>query len=344
MTETIRPSRTDHKQQLDQTAAALQVGDLARARALLVPVLRADPTCAAAWRLAVRASEHPAHRVTCLRRYLALVPEDAAARAQLAKLDATATAQPVLAPSQPQPPTVSLPATVAPAPEPLPASASSASARRDARSGGERVRLVDLIAAPFAMLLSTPPSVVFGGLIVAAVILGLLYYRGNTGFFGLADPDFDSFLISGDYEEVETARGRYAVVYELPRDSTFRGLIRHVSTIREPRFPMLTHDILVTSGDFSDPGLVNTRVVNHHFTWRAKTPGRPAGTINLLHTVPADEAIYRELLALRSGVTVVVTGREILRINHYDAEGRARGDWHDTGCNTLLVTGVEILP
>lgn len=35
--------------------------------------------------------------------------------------------------------------------------------------------------------------------------------------------------------------------------------------------------------------------------------------------------------------------REVLKIEVYDQDGNYRGDWHDTGCNTLLVKSVSII-
>ncbi len=68
----------------------------------------------------------------------------------------------------------------------------------------------------------------------------------------------------------------------------------------------------------------------------------PSGRINLLHTVPATEEVYRQLLEVRTWDEVVITGREILTINRLDENGKYLGDWRDSGCNTLLVQSVTI--
>jgi hypothetical protein len=105
---------------------------------------------------------------------------------------------------------------------------------------------------------------------------------------------------------------------------------------------VLTHDILVASGDYADRRLVRTSVINHHFTWRATTDTPPEGRINLLHAVPADEEIYEQLLTIRRGDEVTIGGREILAIRTYDHAGHYLGKWEDAGCNTLLVELVRI--
>jgi hypothetical protein len=61
-----------------------------------------------------------------------------------------------------------------------------------------------------------------------------------------------------------------------------------------------------------------------------------------LHTLPANEEIYRQLLQVRSGDEVTISGLEILTIRAYDQTGNYLGEWHDTGCNTLVVNAVNI--
>jgi hypothetical protein len=84
-------------------------------------------------------------------------------------------------------------------------------------------------------------------------------------------------------------------------------------------------------------------VLNHHFTWRSTAIAHPSGTINLLHTVPASQDIYRQLLEIKSDDEVTIGGREILTIQAYGRDGTYLGEWHDTGCNSLLVKSVSIV-
>ncbi|MDF1500104.1 MAG: hypothetical protein P1P76_06530 [Anaerolineales bacterium] len=69
---------------------------------------------------------------------------------------------------------------------------------------------------------------------------------------------------------------------------------------------------------------------------------RPSGAINLLHIVPASEEIYRKLLEVRDWNQVSIGGREILRIERFDAQGNYLGAWQDAGCNSILVNSVVI--
>jgi hypothetical protein len=39
---------------------------------------------------------------------------------------------------------------------------------------------------------------------------------------------------------------------------------------------------------------------------------------------------------------VIITGREILNIQIYNRNGVYQGDWHDTGCNSIIVNSVTL--
>lgn len=158
-------------------------------------------------------------------------------------------------------------------------------------------------------------------------------------------PEFDTWKIDSSFTSVEDSRGEsWKIRYESKNTTIFEGLVRHASPINERAFPLLSHDILVTSGDFADSSIVRTSVSNHRFYWYSDQQNRPQGTINLLHTVPSTEEIYHQLAQVRKGDRVRIKGIEILDINRYDQQGNFRGSWADAGCNTLLVTSVEILP
>ena len=197
---------------------------------------------------------------------------------------------------------------------------------------------------PIGCLLTASPIVL---LVVAALVVlggGFAYYNLNVDLFGIGAPDFHSFVVSPDFQNIPRSDGsQMKVSFEKPSDSVFAGLVRHVTPIREAEFPILTHDILVTSGDYADSKKVDTSVFNHHFFWHSASIN-PQGTINLLHTVPLNEAIYKSLLEVQTGQTVRITGREIYRIEVFKI-GASQPDrwWEDTGCNSLVVDSVAIV-
>ena len=218
-------------------------------------------------------------------------------------------------------------------------------------------RLAELVGAPRAVEPAakdkarrklTPTSCLavvsqlFIVLVVVAIVAGLIYTLPRSSLFGLRGPDFDSLQISDSFDSLESDDFVWQIVFERPDDSVFEGTVRHNSAIRLNRFRILTHDVLVTTGDYADPQVVNTSVSNHHFRWSSNSDSLPDGTIHLLHTVPADQAIYEQLSAIAEGDRVKIDGQEILRIKVFDLDGNYLGEWHDEGCNTILVRSLQV--
>ena len=202
---------------------------------------------------------------------------------------------------------------------------------------------VQLFSLPLGCLFSLSPWVLLVVLAVGAVGGFVVYEEVNIDPFGAWSPDFSALQFNPARTTVTTASGaRWTITYEKTVDSVFSGLVRHISPIRMADFPFLTHDVLVTSGDFANSKLVSTSVFNHHFTWTSSLTGQPQGSINLLHIVPANKAIYQQLLALSSGQQATIRGVEILRIDAYKPDGSLYLFWQDDGCNSILVSSVEV--
>ena len=179
--------------------------------------------------------------------------------------------------------------------------------------------------------------------VVAALLVQRNWLKISTLLGFEAPLNFDQVMSSNGFHDVTLENGRaFDISYETSSKRDFSGLVRHSSAIHERTFAILTFDILVTSGDFANPDLVQTSVSNHHFSWRSSTNSDPSGAINLLHTVPINEEVNQALRSIREGDTVVITGYDIYQIQGYDPEGDYIGFWQDTGCNTTLVTKVEI--
>lgn len=204
----------------------------------------------------------------------------------------------------------------------------------------KKVGLRDFLLIPFGCLIRTPLLLVLVGFV--AIGSWVAYTNFNWDFFGIAAPPYGEWSIKPGFLAVTSPDGKsWEINYEFQSETVFVGVVRHVTPIREGRFPVLSHDILVTQGDYANLKLVGTYVSNHHFTWHAFEPIELVGTINLLHTVPENEVIYRALLQIHKGDKVRITGREIKSIIYYPRKGQKFATWADTGCNTLLVTKVE---
>jgi hypothetical protein len=203
--------------------------------------------------------------------------------------------------------------------------------------------LSNLLFIPAGCLLRTSPLAILACLAIGLVGGAYLYYDVNVDLFGIGRPDFNELHFNSNYTQVQRNDGSsWVIVYEKAVPSVFSGLVRHVSPIRLGMDPFLTHDILVTTGDFANPEIVSTRVTDHHFTWYSQNKSAPSGTINLIHAVPLNEAIYNQLLEIRDGQQAAFTGYEIIRIDAYQKTGEYIGKWEDSGCNSMLVTYVQV--
>ncbi|MGD1991943.1 MAG: hypothetical protein PVI59_02010 [Anaerolineae bacterium] len=309
--------KSSSDKRLALAALALRQGDRDGAREIVHTVLKDEPRNVDAWIWACEIAVTREERILCLKRVLALDPTHAPARRYLRQLEESTAAG--RSPTDLAPPPV-------------------LSTKDTSRHSGPLELLLGLQERVARL------SPIYLLLILAGVIFacGLAYFNVNSSFFGLVGPDFASFTVSDSHDRITAADLYWEITFEGETPSQFSGVVRQVVPIRTGRVQILTHDILVASGDFADPDLVRTNVVNHHFTWRATSNTPPEGRINLLHAVPADEAIYDQLLSIRRGDQVVIEGREIVTIRTYDHTGRYLGKWEDAGCNTLLVESVRI--
>ncbi len=204
--------------------------------------------------------------------------------------------------------------------------------------------LVRLLMTPLLLLTRLP----LAGFIIGMLVLGILgfgaYYSFNSDFFGLAAPPLEEMVFSQGYQRVSAPDERqWTISYEFEHDSTFTGVVRHVSHWREEDIPFATHDVLITTGEFASQSRVHVSVLFHTFTYRYFDDPAPAGTVNLLHIIPATPEIYRQLLELREWNLVTIHGREILRIERFDPDGEFLGYWQDAGCNSILVDAVSVV-
>lgn len=313
----------NERERLALAIAAIRQGNQTRGRELIYAVLDENPGNATAWSWACEVATTRDERIHCLKQILAINPSHDGARRYLAQLQNQMPATDV--PGSPVHPQTVI---------------------EDALSEGKKARvgIVDLLSLPLGCVSRLSSTQLLIVLLALALVGGIVYFRTNTSFLGLAGLDFDTLTISDSYEEIATDDLYWKVTFENKGTSEFAGIVRHASHFRMMgQLRILTHDILVTSGDYADPDIVRTSVLNHRFSWRSSGTAHPSGRINLLHTIPASEEIYRQLLEIRKWDEVVITGREVLKMEAYDQDGNYLGDWHDTGCNTLLVKSVSII-
>jgi len=203
--------------------------------------------------------------------------------------------------------------------------------------------LYNILFLPVGCLMQTSPLILLAVVLIGAATSLVIYNGSKINPGGSAPLDFKDYQINRDYSRMQRSDGAYwTISYEKNETSVFSGLVRHASADQEALFPLLTHDILITSGDFANPDLVHTSVVDHHFSWTSTHTSSPQGNINLLHTVPLNDAIFQQLSKIAEGQQVTISGMEILRIDAYQPDDKLISYWQDSGCNSLVVTSVEV--
>ncbi|MCJ7717743.1 MAG: hypothetical protein MUO54_14660 [Anaerolineales bacterium] len=297
----------------------IQEGNKEQARQLILAEVKENSSNLTAWIWALEVAANDKEKRTIINRILSIDPTHQGAIRYLKKLDQTqeSTFEEALTAIEDKLPS--------PRPKDQPS-----------RIGG-------LFRLVFQWIASLPLSCGVFFLIIVIAVSGYFYFRANTSFFGLVGTDFDNLVISNSYEKIEAEDLYWEVQFEGQGHSKYIGTVRHVSPIRINEFKILTHDILVTTADFSDPDLVDTTVVNHKFIWKSSNSDQPTGSINLIHAVPANKAIYQQLLEIKNWDIVNISGREIYTVKSYDVEETFLGTWVDTGCNTLLIDSVTVL-
>lgn len=201
----------------------------------------------------------------------------------------------------------------------------------------------DNVKIPLRGSLKALAPYAFSVAVVILVLVLLIVFRPELHALATnnALEDFDAMVVSDGFHQISLSDGRsWKLEYEKNPSQSFSGFVRHISPIHSGKFAILSHDVLITRGDFQDPDLVSTRVSNHHFTWKSRTGSQPTGSINLLHTLPMNQAVFQQLQQLKNGDKATVKGYEIYRIDGWDAADRYIGFWKDSGCNTILVTEV----
>lgn len=182
------------------------------------------------------------------------------------------------------------------------------------------------------------------GLLLGLIVILFIYApQLKHALFQSSLDNYDKMVVTNGFHAISLPNGQsWTLSYEENHDTVFHGQVRHISPIDISKFAILSHDILITSGDFSDSDLVSTRVSNHRFIWHPKNGIQPDGSINLLHTVPINQDIFLKLKEIKNGDVVRITGWEILRIEGWNSIKEYEGYWQDAGCNTTLVTEVVI--
>lgn len=308
-------------EKLNKAIQLINEGKLTPARDLILEELKSDPENLDAWLWALEAAVTEKEQRSILGRILALDPTHSAALVHLENLDRKGKKKR----------------------SPEPTSPGQSGQAKKQRPNRIRSNFAGLLNLSIDWAASLPSGCSFITIFLGIVLGVFIYTRVNTSLFGLTGADLDSLVISNSYEKITSEEFYWNLQFEGIGKTRYLGAVRHVAPIRIKEFSILTHDILVTSGDFSDPAVVRTNVIDHKFFWKSPNDSTPEGTINLIHAIPATKEIYQLMLDIHKWDTVLITGREIYKVKAFQTNDDFIGSWMDTGCNTLLVESVTIL-
>jgi hypothetical protein len=320
------------RSRFDTAAEAYRRDDLPEARRQIALILSDDPKNLSALKWAFQLADSTGEKIRTLEEILRYYPNDETARAHLERW-------------RPAQPLVEIPGTISRRKKSGPSTWLVRSKPGNAnKSSAAQPDSIPAWLLPFALINKLPFIIPFMVLVVLVLIGAYLYYQTNT--ISIGGPPVDHWQFSQNLNQVRLGGVQWNIAYEKAGESTFSGTVRYVVPIRSLSDAIITHDILVVSGDYADGGKVSISVDKHQVAITKLIPSAsdPVGQINLLHTVPANAAVYNQLLQVRNGQKVTISGLEIYSIETI-ANNQGKGVWTDSVyTNSLLVQKVEIYP
>ena len=86
------------------------------------------------------------------------------------------------------------------------------------------------------------------------------------------------------------------------------GYVRRMDRHFDKNMPIVTYDLILTSGEFNDPDVVSIENKgNGNYYWRAHK--KPSGSLVVYHTIPASLEVQEKLDELKQGATISMVGR-----------------------------------
>ncbi len=135
---------------------------------------------------------------------------------------------------------------------------------------------------------------------------------------------------------------RYEVEWDA-EEKTYSGDVHELAEDYNSAVPFNTHDLILTTEDYSNPERVKINPLRHgHTTWLYKVPAAQ-GDLKVLHLVPKDLAICKKIQMLEHGQVASIIGQEETdnRVESSDARSYSFGS-KSYGHILFLVTDVQI--
>ena len=168
-------------------------------------------------------------------------------------------------------------------------------------------------------------------LIVTAIALTYLFFTYK--------PSTSSIAGQMEFGERITYKG-HSYLSDWGRKQKLAGYLRRKDRHFYEGIPIITYDLVITSGEFSDPDIVDVRANGGgNYSWSA--PRKPTGTIMFYHTVPGSSLAQDKLDELQAGDNIALQ----VRVSKDDQIKSDTGDFYKlvhSNHKLILVEDVEL--
>jgi len=86
--------------------------------------------------------------------------------------------------------------------------------------------------------------------------------------------------------------------------------VRRIDRHYDENHPIITHDFVLTTGDYNDPNIVSLKHRgggNYYFSW--KTRETPKGSLIVYHLIPASAYVQGQINNIKTGDTIKLSGK-----------------------------------
>ena len=142
-------------------------------------------------------------------------------------------------------------------------------------------------------------------LIIVGIAIAVAYW-----YFGKPSPEEIMLKTRFNIDKGEVIWDGKTIYAEWGKKETKSGYLRYFGRAYDRNVPFMTHDTVLTTGDYSDPDKVYVSEISSGNMFYRPNIRSPEGTLVVLHLFHNSKKVASELSELKQGDTVNFTGRE----------------------------------
>ena len=137
---------------------------------------------------------------------------------------------------------------------------------------------------------------------IFGIVVACLYYYVTW------KPSTESIVNNMEFGDHITYNGQAYHSSWTKNTESIEGYIRRIDRHYDKNIPIITYNLVITTGDYNDPDIVDVRHKGGgNYRWSSKT--NPSGSIIFYHTVPINSYAQSKLDGLAEGDTVEILAR-----------------------------------